>query len=161
MDCFIIKRRMYTYNILKCDYYLHIYINLNSIFERVFKQTKKNRISYLINTFVMNQGSSILAIKQFFVFAIGRRGRIMKQVHIMRCFGLFCVHSVYYLRKSTEFCDIRTECQIIIIYFLLIASHQFREIDKCQPLPYSLLGILSPIAIDIDTQLMVYIKRRR
>ena len=39
--------------------------------------------------------------------------RIMKQVHIMKHLGLSNLRQVYFIRKSTEFHDMRTECQKI------------------------------------------------
>ena len=44
--------------------------------------------------------------------------------HNHRCFSTSCVRVVYFLRKSTEFYDMRTECQRILIHFLLIISHK-------------------------------------
>ena len=55
----------------------------------------------------------------------------MKRGHIVRRFGLFCVRSVYYLPKSTEFRDTRTECQITLIHFLLLISNHLLVIAKC------------------------------
>ena len=51
---------------------------------------------------------------------------------------------------------IHTECQIIIIHFLLLIYHKLPAISKCWPLPYSLPNIISLIVITIATQLMVY-----
>ena len=84
----------------------------------------------------------------------------MKRGHIMKCFGLSCVCTVHFLRNSTEFHDMRTECQRIIINFLLLISHKLLVIAKRCPLTYSLPYFRSPISIAIATQLMVYIKRR-
>ena len=61
------------------------------------------------------------------VSTIGNQGRIMRRGPIMRCFGLSCFRPVYFLRKSTEFHDMRTECQRIL------------------PTAYALFHILSPI----------------
>ena len=38
----------------------------------------------------------------------------MKWGHIMKRFGMSCVRTVYFLRKSTVFHDMRTECQRIL-----------------------------------------------
>ena len=89
---------------------------------------------------------------------LGRCGYIMRCGPIMRRFGLSCIHLVYFLRKSKEFHDMRTECQRIPIHFLLLITHKLLGIAKRCSLPNSLPDIRSPIAV--ATQLMVYIKRR-
>ena len=48
----------------------------------------------------------------------------MKREHIMNFFGLSCLCPVYFLRKSIEFNDMWTECQIITIHFLLLIYHK-------------------------------------
>ena len=52
------------------------------------------------------------------------RGRIMRRLN------LSCVRSVYFLRKSTEFHDMRTECQIILPNVRKQFSPQFRVSKK-------------------------------
>ena len=93
-------------------------------------------------------------------FSIGSHRPIMKWGNIMKHFGLSCVCVVYFLCNSTYFHDIRTECQIIFIHFLLFISNILLGITRRCPLPYFIPTLLSLIAIDIATQLMVYIKRR-
>ena len=51
----------------------------------------------------------------------------------------------------------RIRCQRILIHFLLIIPHKLLVIARCCPLPYLLPDLLSPIAIAVTTQLMVYI----
>ena len=43
---------------------------------------------------------------------------------------LSCVRPLYCLRKSKEFHDMRKECQIILIHFLLLISHESISIAK-------------------------------
>ena len=99
-------------------------------------------------------------IKNSTLHNIGSYGCIMKHGHVMKHFGLSCVPPVKFLRKSTEFHNMRAECQRILIYFLLLISHNLLAIAKCFPLPYSLADLHSPIYIAIANQLMVYINRR-
>ena len=47
-------------------------------------------------------------------------GRNMRRGPIQICYGPYCVRQVDLLRKSTDFHDMRTECQIIIINFFLL-----------------------------------------
>ena len=47
-------------------------------------------------------------------FGVGSCGHIMRRGPIMRSFGLSCVRPEYFLRKSTELHDMRTECQRIL-----------------------------------------------
>ena len=75
-------------------------------------------------------------------------------------FGLSCVRLVYFIRKYTEFHDMWTECQIILVHFLLLISHKFLFIDKCCPLLHFLPDLQSLVAIAIADQLMVYKKKR-
>ena len=65
---------------------------------------------------------SLLILKELAI--LGRWGRITKQGHNMKFVGLSCVHPVYFLHKSTEFHDMRTECQRILINFLLLIPHK-------------------------------------
>ena len=46
--------------------------------------------------------------------AVGSVEHIMRIELIMRHFGLSCARPVYFIHKSTEFHDTRTECQRII-----------------------------------------------
>ena len=64
-----------------------------------------------------------------------------------RRFCLSCVRLVCFLLKSTDFHDMRTECQIILIHFFLLIflTNRYRFLDKGCPLPY-LLPNHSPIA---------------
>ena len=39
-----------------------------------------------------------------------------------------CFHLVCFLRESTEFCDMRTKCQRILIHYLLLLSHKLLAI---------------------------------
>ena len=50
---------------------------------------------------------------------------------------LFCVPLVCFLRKSTEFHDMRTECQRILIHFLLLIYHKYAVCTKRTDLFYS------------------------
>ena len=84
----------------------------------------------------------------------------MKRGHIMRRFGLSCIRPVYFIRKSTEFHDMRTECQRILIHLLLLISHILLAIAKRCPIPHLLPKICSPIAISVANQSIIYIKRR-
>ena len=53
-------------------------------------------------------------------------------VPIQRNFGLSCLYQVYYLHKSTKFCEIWTECQIIKNFHsfitVLLISHESPQI---------------------------------
>ena len=66
------------------------------------------------------------------------RGRIMRRLN------LSCVRSVYFLRKSTEFHDMWTEYQIILIHFLLIISHKLLVFYKHCPLLILQLPVFAP-----------------
>ena len=57
-------------------------------------------------------------------------GRIIRWGHVTRSFGPSCVYQVYFLRKSTEFRYMHTECQIIIIRFIIIISNKPPVIAK-------------------------------
>ena len=70
--------------------------------------------------------------------ALGRVGRNPRWGPIHGRFGPSCACRVYFLRKSTEFHVIRTECQIILFHFLLLISHKSPAIAKL--LPSSLFG---------------------
>ena len=75
---------------------------------------------------------------------------------IQRHFGLSCVYQVYFLRKSKEFCDIQTECQIInnphSVITVLHIYHKFTVIawliapwslpDYSHISPQSILGMM-------------------
>ena len=74
--------------------------------------------------------------RQLKIKGLGGHGHIIKQGHIMRrghirkCFGLSCGGPVYFLRNFTEFHDMSMECQIILIFFLLLVSHKWVAITK-------------------------------
>ena len=46
----------------------------------------------------------------------------MKPGHVMKHFCLSCVHTIYFLRKSSEFHDMWIECQRIIIHSFYLFS---------------------------------------
>ena len=54
---------------------------------------------------------------------IVRAGRNLIQGHIQIYFDPSCVRRVYFIRKSTEFHVMWTDCQIIIINLLPLISH--------------------------------------
>ena len=65
---------------------------------------------------------------------------------IQRCFGPSWMYQVYFLHKSTEFHDMRTECQIILIHFVLIIYHKSTWINHSL-ITLRLLPNRSPIAL--------------
>ena len=74
----------------------------------------------------------------------GRLGRNLRRGPIQRCFGPYCIRQVYFLRKSTEFHDMCTQCQIILIHLLLPISHKSPAIAKRFPLLVFLLSLFAP-----------------
>ena len=64
---------------------------------------------------------------------------------------------VCFLRKSTEFHDMRKECQIIVIHFLLLIYHKYTACAKRYPLLYF---ISIPDRYRYVNKVTVYIKRR-
>ena len=69
---------------------------------------------------------------------------VVSSGHNLECFiylehfGLYRVFPLHYLRKSTEFHHMWTECQIIFINFLQLISHELLEIAYLCPILYSL-----------------------
>ena len=84
---------------------------------------------------------------------VGSYGCILKRGHIMKRFGLSCICLLYFIRKYTEFYDMRTECQIIIIHLLLLISQKFLGENKRCPIPYLIPDLFSLIYIAIANQL--------
>ena len=69
-----------------------------------------------------------------------------RQGPIQRRFGPSCVRQVNFLRESTAFHDMRMECKIILIHFLLLISHKSPAI-ACYPItPVSLpdIALIAP-----------------
>ena len=65
---------------------------------------------------------------------VGRRGHGLGRRRIMSNFFLYCVHLVYFLRNSTEFCVNRTEFQRIHFHFLLLIFSSFLQFLNFFPL---------------------------
>ena len=65
---------------------------------------------------------------------VGRRGHGLGRRRIMSNFFLYCVHLVYFLRNSTEFCVNRTEFQRIHFHFLLLIFSSFLQSLRLCPL---------------------------
>ena len=94
---------------------------------------------------------------------IGRCGRNVGHGHNDSHFCLSCVHLVCFLSKSTEFHEIRMECQIIIVHFLLLISPKYpacAKIDALFPISPRLLSLCYRGGGLYKEELMIYIKRR-
>ena len=74
---------------------------------------------------------------------VGTRGHNLVRGHNLSRFGPSCVHPVYFLRKSTEFCVMRIECQRTIIHFLPLIFHKLPVIAKRCPIPIFPLPVIS------------------
>ena len=88
------------------------------------------------------------------VVELGRCGSNLTHGHNLSHFRLSCACLVCCLRKSTQFHDMWMECQIIIIHFLLLISHQSPACAKRCHIPYLLL---LPNCYCSVTKVMVYI----
>ena len=75
---------------------------------------------YLVCTHVYSGGFITSEFSYYIYFSIrpfwpiGRVGCITRQGPITGGSGLSCIRLVYFTRKSTEFHDMQTECQIIL-----------------------------------------------
>ena len=68
----------------------------------------------------------------------------MRRGYIQRRFGLSCILQLYFLRKSTEFHFLQTECQRILIHFLPLIYHKSPAIAKRCPLPIFHIPVFAP-----------------
>ena len=82
------------------------------------------KVIALGGSFTFKFGLGFLSKYLINLLLVGRCGHNVGHGHNASHFRLSCVRLVCFLRKSTEFHDMRTQCQIIIINFLLLISHK-------------------------------------
>ena len=105
-------------------------INLVRYYEknRKINTIQKPKQSSIYNLLTKIKLDSFLTLPQmcanFLDRNIGRCGCNVGHRNNASHFCLSCVRLVCFLRKSTECHDIRTECQRIIIHFLLLIYHK-------------------------------------